>query len=202
MSNKVEVIKRPIEQMGSDVKKTAWSAVFESLIIVILGVLCVVMPDTIVKAIAIIVGVFFLVKGGITIADYIMEKTQKDYFNTRLIGGIISVLLGIIVLVMGQDIARVFSIIIGIIIIYESLLRVSAASKLHAAGLESWKSIMAIAIIMLIVGIYVTFGSGGVVPLVGWMMILVGVIGVVGDVIFIQYVNAFVNKLTGKNNQK
>ena len=197
--SKVEIIKRPIEQAGSNVKKTAWSAMLESLAIIVLGILCVVMPNTIIDIIALVVGIFFIVKGAITILDYFWNNRQNDGFNAQLMGGIISVLIGVISLVMGQDIARVISIIVGIVIIYEALLRMNKAIKLHSAGLNTWQSVAAISIIMFIIGIFVTFGSGGAVPLMGWMMILAGVVSIVGDVIFIKYVNIVVDKLTGKS---
>ena len=46
------------------------------------------------------------------------------------------------------------------------------------------------------VGIFVTFNSGAIMQLIGWMMILTGVIGVIGDVMFIQHMNGLVEKLT------
>ena len=201
MSNKVEIIKRPVEQAGSNIKKTAWSAMLESLIIITLGILCVVMPNTIINIIALVVGVFFVVRGTLSILDYYMNNRQSEGFNAQLMSGIISVLLGIVAFVMGQDIARVISIIIGIVIIYEALLRMSKALKLHSAGLNTWQSVAAISVIMFIIGVFVTFGSGGFVPLMGWMMILAGVISIVGDVIFIKYVNEVVDRLTGKTSK-
>lgn len=202
MSNKAEIIKRPVEQAGSNIKKTAWSAMLESLILITLGILCVVLPNTIINIVALVIGVFFVVRGALSILDYYMNNRQSEGFNAQLMGGIISVLLGIVAFVMGQDIARVISIIIGIVIIYEALLRMSKAVKLHSAGLNTWQPVAVVSIIMFIIGVFVTFGSGGAVPLMGWMMILSGVISIVGDVIFIKYVNEIVDKLTGKTEKK
>ena len=50
----------------------------------------------------------------------------------------------------------------------------------------------------LVVGVFITFFEGAVVTLIGWMLILSGVIGIIGDVMFIQNVNSLVDKLTGK----
>ncbi len=193
---KAEIIKQPVEQIGGDVKKTAWAGMAEFLALIIFGILCVVMPETIVKVAAYIVGAFFLIKGGFVVIEYFMEKGQKDYYNNKLLSGIVSVLIGIAAFVIGEDLARVFSVIIGIIIIYEALVRINTASKLHAAGLDTWKQLVVISLIMLLVGIFVTFGTGGVVPLVGWMMVLCGVIGIVGETYFIQQINTFINKVS------
>lgn len=193
---KAEIIKRPIEKVGTDIKRSAWSAIIESLALVILGIMFIVLQDTMIQILAYIVGIFFIVKGGYQIITYYMEKGQNDFFNNGLLSGVVSVLIGVAALVVGEDIASVFRVVIGIIIIYESLVRINTASKLASAKIQSWSYIMILALIMLVVGIFVTFNSGAVITLVGWMMILTGVIGIVGDAMFIQHVNVIVDKLT------
>ncbi len=198
--NKAEIIKHPAEQVGSNIKKLAWSAVMESLALIILGVLFIVLQDTIVKILAYLIGVFFLVKGGFQIVSYYMEKGQNDLFNNGLLSGVISVLIGVALLLVGEDIANVFRVVIGVIIIYESLVRINTASKLSVAKINAWKYILIVALIMLVIGIFVTFNSGAVITLVGWMMITAGIIGVVGDTMFIQYVNKVIEAFAGKSN--
>ena len=200
--NKAEIIKHPAEQVGSNIKKLAWSAVMESLALIILGVLFIVLQDTIVKILAYLIGVFFLVKGGFQIISYYMEKGQNDLFNNGLLSGVISVLIGVALLLVGEDIANVFRVVIGVIIIYESLVRINTASKLSVAKINAWKYILVVALIMLVIGIFVTFNSGAVITLVGWMMIVSGIIGIVGDTVFIQYVNKVVDAFAGKSNSE
>ena len=200
--NKAEIIKHPAEQVGSNIKKLAWSAVMESLALIILGVLFIVLQDTIVKILAYLIGVFFLVKGGFQIISYYMEKGQNDLFNNGLLSGVISVLIGVALLLVGEDIANVFRVVIGVIIIYESLVRINTASKLSVAKINAWKYILVVALIMLVIGIFVTFNSGAVITLVGWMMIISGIIGIVGDTVFIQYVNKVVDAFAGKSNSE
>lgn len=192
---KAEIIKRPIEQVGSDLKKSAWGAVIESLALIILGILFIVLQDVMVQIIAYIVGVFFIVKGGFQIVNYFIEKGQNDFFNNKLLAGVVSVLIGVAVLVIGDDIAHVFRVIIGIIIIYESLVRINTAIKLATAKIDVWKYILILALCMLVVGIFITFYEGAIITLIGWMMILTGVIGIVGDIMFIQHVNTITDTL-------
>ena len=196
MSNKVEIIKRPVEQVGSNLKKSAWGAVIESLALIVLGILFLVLQDVMVQIIAYIVGVFFIVKGGFEIINYFIEKGQNDFFNNKLLSGVVSVLIGVAALIVGDDIAHVFRIIIGIIIIYESLVRINTAIKLYSAKVDVWKYILILALCMLVVGVFVTFYSGAIITLIGWMMILTGIVGIVGDIMFIQHVNTITDKLT------
>lgn len=191
---KVEIIKRPIEQVGGDIKKAAWSSVIESLAILILGILFIAWPDMMVKIISYIVGAFFIVKGTFQIINYFVEKGQNDFFNNGLLMGVISALIGIAALVMGEDIANVFRVVVGVFIIYESLVRINTAIKLSAAGIGVWKYILLLSIIILVLGIFVTFND--VTTVIGWMMIISGIIGIIGDTLFIQQVNNVIEKLT------
>lgn len=200
--HKAEIIKRPVEQVGSSIKKLAWSAILESLALVILGILFIVLQETIVKALAYLIGVFFIVKGGFQIISYYMEKGQNDLFNNGLLSGVISVLIGVALLIVGEEIAHVFRVVIGVIITYESLVRINTASKLSVAKIDAWKYILIVALVMLVIGVFITFNSGAVVTLIGWMMILAGIVGIVGDAVFIQYVNKVIDAFTGKTNSE
>jgi len=195
--SKVEIIKHPIEKVSNNLKQSAWMAIVESLATIIIGVLLIAWPDVVIKIIAYVVGVFFVVKGGYQIINYFLSKGQNDFFNNNLLIGVISVLIGVAVLIIGEEIAGVFRVIIGIWMIYESLVRINTAIKLHAAGIRAWSSILILAITMLVLGVFITFYSGAVVTLIGWVMVAVGIIGIIGDAMFIKYVNAVASKLSG-----
>ncbi len=193
---KVEIIKRPVEQVSWNIKKSAWSAAVESLVIMIFGILLVAWPDVTVLVLANVMGAIFIASGIYQIINYFVVKGQQDFFNNGLLSGVVSLLVGIAAIVIGEDIANVFRIIIGIWMIYEALVRVNTSIKLHAAGVKIWRYVLIIALIMLVLGVFVTFNAGAVIQLIGWMMILTGIVGVVGDMMFVQQVNNVVEKLT------
>lgn len=193
---KPEIIKHPIEKIGSNIKRSAWSAIIESFALVVLGTLLIIWPEIMIKIVAYLVGTFFIVKGGFQIINYFVEKGQRDYFNNGLLAGVVSVLIGIATLIIGEDIAGIFRVIIGIVIIYESLVRINTATKLASAGINDWKYLTVLSLIMLVLGIFVTFNTGAVVALIGAMMVVTGIIGIIGDVMFIKHVNIVIEKLT------
>ena len=51
---------------------------------------------------------------------------------------------------------------------------------------------------MLVMGIFVTFYSGAIMQLFGWMMVLTGLVGIVGDIVFIKHVNIIIDRITGQ----
>lgn len=196
--SKVEIVKRPIEKISWDIKKSAWSAALESLMIMIFGILLVAWPDITIIVVANILGAIFIVSGIYQIINYFVVKGQNDFFNNGLLIGVVALLLGIAAIVIGEDIASVFRVIIGIWMIYESLARVNTAIKLHAVGAKVWSYILIIALVMLVLGVFITFNSGAVVQLIGWMMILTGIIGIVGDIMFLQQTNVIIDKILKK----
>ncbi|MDO4611958.1 MAG: DUF308 domain-containing protein [Candidatus Saccharibacteria bacterium] len=193
---KMEIMKRPVEKMGGDIKKTAWGAIIESLITLALGIFLIAWPELVIKILAYIIGVFFIVKGGYQIINYFVIKGQNDFFNNDLLMGVISLLVGVAALVMGEELAAVFRIVVGIWIIYEALVRIDTAIKLATARINTWSYTLILAIIMLLLGIFVTFNTGAGTVLVGWMMILAGIAGIVGGTMFIQHVNQIIDKIT------
>lgn len=196
---KVAIIKRQAKQTSGDFKKTAWSAATESLALLVLGILLIIFQDEMVKMLAYVVGAFFMVKGGYQVVSYYMDNGQSNFFDNRLLGGVISILIGVVALVAGENIAAVFRVIMGVIIIYESLVRINTASKLASAGINTWRYIMILALVMLVLGIFVTFNAGAVVALVGALLVITGTVGLVGDVMFIKHLNSLIDKFTGKD---
>lgn len=203
--SEVEIIKRPDEsdngghytkknKSGQVIKKSAWMALFESLALVVLGLLLVIWPSQVVKVVAYVIGTFLVVKGGFRILSYFAAKGQKDFFNNDLLWGVISVIAGVVILVMGEGIFNAFQLVVGIWIIYEALVRMNTAFKMSGAGIQAWRYTMLVALIMLVLGIFVAVGL--VTAFIGWIMILAGIIGIVGDVMFMQYVSALVEKLS------
>ena len=197
--SKVEIIKHKSNSIDNTLKKTAWASIAGSLALIIVGVLLITCADVIVKIIAYIIGVFFVIKGGCQIVNYFLSKGQNDFLNNELLIGIISTLVGIVALVVGPELLGVFRIIVGIWAIYEALSRINIAIKLHAANITVWRYILALAILMLVLGVFITFSEGAVFTLIGWLMVITGVVGIIGDAMFTQYISQAAENINKKS---
>ena len=182
----------------SGLRRTAWSSTLESILTIVFGVLLVVWQDDIVRIIAYLVGGFLLLKGGFTIASYLFSKEQKKGLNGELVLAIVTFLIGVVIFAVGEQIADVFRVLVGVLIIYEGLIRLDNAMKLRSAGVVNWSAVMAIAIIMLTFGVFLAFFNGAMAFLIGWFLIVTGLIGLFSDVMFMQNTSALLEKLGGK----
>ncbi len=190
---KAEIIKRPIERMGTNIKKSAWSQAAESLVTLFLGILFVIWPDTMIQLVAYIIGALFIIKGCFDVLTYFMDK--RNIYSNLLLSGVVATLIGIAALVAGPNIANVFRIVIGIFLIYEALSKLNSAIKLYYAKIELWRFVVILALIILVLGIFVLFNNTAAV--IGWVMVIAGLIGIIGDIMFIQRVDEVTKIITG-----
>ena len=193
---KAEIIKRPIERMGSNVKQTAWTSALESFVTLVLGILFIIWPDMMIQLVAYIIGTVFIIKGCFDILAYFIDK--RNVYSNLLFSGVVAALVGIVALVAGPNIANVFRIIVGVFLIYEALSKLNSAIKLYYAKINLWRFVAALALVVLVLGIFVTFNDTAAV--IGWAMVIAGCVGIVGDVMFIQQVDRVIEVLTAPLN--
>lgn len=197
--SKMEIIKRSAKKTNNsseNLKKAAWVAILESAIMIIMGVFLIAWPNVVIKTIAYVIGTFFLVKGLFQVINYLSTNGYNNFFNNELLWGAICIVIGIAIMIAGEKIESVFRIVVGIWIVYEALTRINTAIKMTAAKINNSRIVLILAIVMLVFGLYVTFCDGAVIVLIGWIMLLSGVVGLFDDIVLMQNVGKILKKVT------
>jgi len=171
-------------------KGASWLAILESVVIGTLGALLIMFPDTIVKIIFYVVGIFLIIKGVYKIINYFAVHGKYDFYNNDLLYGIVALVFGVLAVVLWEQLGQVIGIVVGAWMIYGALVRMNSAIKMHTAGIKEWFYVLLLSMIMLALGIYMVINMGAMLAVVGWVMVAAAVIGVVDDIIFIKNVNA------------
>lgn len=177
-----------MEYFKNLLKKSGWISIVESLIFAILGIILVWKPNEIVSMIAYIIGAIFIIVGIIKIVNYVQAKGKNDLYNYELIYGIMAVVIGLVVIIYSSTISKIFGIIIGIWIIYSSIVRATSALKLKVLKTNIWIYSLLLAIVMFICGFYIILDSGVIITTVGVVMIIYSVLDIIENVIFINNV--------------
>lgn len=177
-----------MEYFKNLLKKSGWMSIIESLIFAILGIILVLRPNEIVSIIAYIIGAIFIVVGIIKIANYVQAKGKNDLYNNELIYGIMAAVIGLVVIIYSSTISKIFGIIIGIWIIYSSVVRATSALKLKVLKTNIWLYSLLLAIVMFICGLYIILDSGVIVTTVGVIMIIYSILDIIENIIFINNV--------------
>lgn len=169
-------------------KKSGWMSIAESLVFAILGIILIWQKDAIMSMIAYILGAVFILLGIIKVVNYVQTKNKSDLYNYELVYGIMAVIIGIVIMVYSSTISKIFGIIIGIWIVYSSVVRASSALKLKQIKSNIWIYSLVIAVIMLICGLVVIFNTGAIPATIGAIMITYAVLDIIENVIFINNV--------------
>lgn len=169
-------------------KKSGWMSITESLVFAILGIILIWQKDAIMSMIAYILGAVFILLGIIKVVNYLQAKSKSDLYNYELVYGIMAVIIGIVIMVYSSTISKIFGIIIGMWIVYSSVVRASSALKLKQIKSNIWIYSLVIAVIMLICGLVVIFNTGAIPATIGAIMITYAVLDIIENVIFINNV--------------
>lgn len=169
-------------------KKSGWMSIAESLVFAILGIILIWQKDAIMSMIAYILGAVFILLGIIKVVNYLQAKSKSDLYNYELVYGIMAVIIGIVIMVYSNTISKIFGIIIGIWIVYSSVVRAISALKLKQIKSNIWIYSLVIAVIMLICGLVVIFNTGAIPATIGAIMITYAVLDIIENVIFINNV--------------
>ena len=192
-----KAIKNPVDFIAGNLKKSAWAAVFESIVLLIFGILLVAWPGITYYIASVVLGVILIIVGLYQIVNYFIVKGQNNFFDNSLLFGVVSIIIGIAAVCFVGETFNIFRVIMGIWLIFESMVRINTTIKLHAAGLSIWGWVLVIALIMLAAGIFVLFNTTLIIQVVGGLMILAGVVGAIGDIVFVSQVDSVAKSLKG-----
>ncbi len=171
------------------IRSTSWMAILESLVIGALGFLLIFKANEMKMMIFYIIGIFLMVRGAYKIVSYFAMHGKYDFYNNDLFYGVIALILGIIAVVLWEQLDKAIGIIIGAWMIYGGLVRLNTALKLQGAQIKQWFYVMILALIMMALGIYSIVNANAWSDFLGWIMVAAAVIGIIDDVLFMAHID-------------
>lgn len=177
-----------VEYIQKILKKTGYISILESILFAILGIILIVRPEETIKVISYILGACFILVGIYKIIGYIQIKEKNDIYNYHLIYGIMAIVIGLIAIIYSTTIGTVFRIIIGIWIIYSSVIRATSSLRLKALKSNMWIYTLILSIIMFGCGLYIALNEGTIIMTIGILMLIYAVMDIIENIIFIRYI--------------
>ena len=171
-------------------KKTGWTSVITSAITALLGIIIIAKPIETVNFIAYILGSIFILFGILKIINYFVAKGSYDFYNYEIIFGILAIIIGIVTIAYSNTIQTIFRILIGIWILYSSLIRFGFSLKLKKLDIPAWKYALFIAILILICGIYVLTNAETIGLALGVSILIYSFMDIIEGLIFLKNVDS------------
>jgi uncharacterized membrane protein HdeD (DUF308 family) len=169
-----------------NLKKTELMNLFISVLFIIIGIILVINPEQVLTIISLVVGIGFLVLGAIKIFKYLKDKSNSSEIYLDIVVGLMAIIAGLIIIFCTSAIEAIFRIIIGVWIIFSGCMRLSLVKQLKKANLKEWTISLALALIMIICGLYMILVPGTVVAVIGAIIIAFAVINLVQSIMFFK----------------
>lgn len=172
--------------MEKFLKKAGWTSIITSLIFGIIGLVMIYNPDTTMKFISTLIGIFFIVIGVIKVINYFISRDNSTLFTNDIAWGSIAVIIGLVTMVYSSTIESIFRIMIGVWIIYSGFTRFTVSFRLKNVNDRLWALVLTLAVLMIVGGLYVTFYPGALVVTLGVIIFIYAVMDLIESFIFMR----------------
>lgn len=160
--------------------------VVASILYIVLGIYLLRYPDMAIRTVCLGFGVITLCLGIFRLVVYFSKKIHGFWGTFDLPVGIILTAIGIVLLMSPSFVVSIIPMFIGLIILYNSVVKIREAIALKAIEHEKWWSMLIVGVIMLLLGCYVVLNPFDVaarsVQVVGIILIIIGCLSVSGTV--------------------
>ncbi len=136
------------------VKKIKWAYIVMSVLMIALGIIITVFPNTSMITVCYFIGAVMTVFGTVKIISYFSKDMFRLAFQFDLSLGIFSLAAGLLILFHPFGIATVIPIIIGISVLIDGTFRIQTARDAKKFGMSGWWIVLVLAVLTCLVGIF------------------------------------------------
>ena len=130
-----------------------WEAILTGVLYILLGIVALVVPETMQKTLGYVIGIVLIVAGLISIICYLLRDAKENYYHNEFVFGLVGMVLGAAVLYKVEVIISLIPFILGILVLFSGCSKLQDAIDLKRLGYGSWIGMLVVAVINIILGI-------------------------------------------------
>ena len=130
-----------------------WEAILTGVLYILLGIVALVVPETMQKTLGYVIGIVLIVAGLISIICYLLRDAKENYYHNEFVFGLVGMVLGAAVLYKVEVIISLIPFILGILVLFSGCSKLQDAIDLKRLGYSSWAGMLVMAAINIILGI-------------------------------------------------
>lgn len=172
--------------MKNILRNIRYTSIVQDILIIIFGIVIINMKYLFLNILSISIAAFFILKGVIEICRYIMAKGMSEFYKQDLILGIVSILIGVIILIAKGMIYWMFNLGIALYIIYGAVEDLVMAIKFKSLNINIWIFMAIMALVVGLFGIAVLFNKGMIINVSAIVIIIYAVIDLIENLVIIK----------------
>ena len=134
-------------------KELKWEAILTGVLYILLGIVALVVPETMQKTLGYVIGIVLIVAGLISIICYLLRDARENYYHNEFVFGLVGMVVGAAVLYKVEVIISLIPFILGILVLFSGCSKLQDAIDLKRLGYGSWIGMLVVAVINIILGI-------------------------------------------------
>ena len=134
-------------------KELKWEAILTGVLYILLGIVALVVPETMQKTLGYLIGIVLIVAGLISIICYLLRDARENYYHNEFVFGLVGMVVGAAVLYKVEVIISLIPFILGILVLFSGCSKLQDAIDLKRLGYGSWIGMLVVAVINIILGI-------------------------------------------------
>ena len=134
-------------------KELKWEAILTGVLYILLGIVALLIPETMQKTLGYLIGVVLIVAGAVSIICYLLRDARDNYYHNEFVFGLVGIVLGVAVLYKVEVIISLIPFILGILVLFSGCSKLQDAIDLKRLSYGSWVGMLVVAVINIILGI-------------------------------------------------
>ena len=131
-------------------KELKWEAILTGVLYILLGIVALVIPETMQKTLGYLIGIVLIVAGLVSIICYLLRDARENYYHNEFVFGILGIVLGAVVLYKVEIVISLIPFILGVLVLCSGCSKLQDAIDLKRLGYGSWLGLLIVAAINII----------------------------------------------------
>ncbi|MCI8543123.1 HdeD family acid-resistance protein [Acetatifactor aquisgranensis] len=140
-------------------KQIKWETLLTSALYIVLGVVALIIPDTMVKTLGYLIGILLIVAGAVSMICYLLREASLNYYRNGFGYGLVSIAVGILFLYKVEWIISLVPAILGILVVASGCRKLQDVIDMKRMNYGNWVAVLILAAVNVILGAALIFNS-------------------------------------------
>ena len=138
-------------------KQLKWDALFMGVLYILLGIVALVIPETMERLLGFLIGIVLIIAGGVSMISYLLRDAHQNYYHNDFLHGLLGILLGIVVLYRVDIIISLIPFLLGTLVLVSGLSKLQDVIDLKRLEYGNWIFMLVLAVINIVLGLVLIF---------------------------------------------
>lgn len=133
-------------------KQMKWETLLTSALYIVLGIVALLIPDTMVKTLGYLIGILFIVAGAVSMICYLLREASQNYYRNDFGLGLVGIAVGILFLYKVEWIISLVPVILGILVVASGCRKLQDVIDMKRLGYGNWVTVLILAVVNVVLG--------------------------------------------------